>query len=123
MAPIVQAARRGELAGRRTAFRRIASARTSLRSLHRPASPLEMHNEPLVAGDTELGALTEALSRVLASGDLLPRRGGAWDITMPAGLDSPRPSQPFVEPLRGMAMREMAEPFVFGHYFGGARGR
>jgi hypothetical protein len=47
-----------------------------------------------------------------------PRRGSPWDITMPAELDSPRPSQPFEEPLRGMAIREVIEPHVFSHFFG-----
>jgi hypothetical protein len=37
---------------------------------------------------------------------------------MPAELDSPRPSQPFEEPLRGMAIREVIEPHVFSHFFG-----
>lgn len=37
---------------------------------------------------------------------------------MPAGLDTPRPSQPFEEPLRGMAIREVIEPQVFAHFFG-----
>jgi hypothetical protein len=37
---------------------------------------------------------------------------------MPAGLDTPRPSQPFEEPLRGMAIREVIEPQVFSHFFG-----
>jgi hypothetical protein len=45
-------------------------------------------------------------------------RGSPWDITMPAGLDTPRPSQPFEEPLRGMAIREVIEPQVFSHFFG-----
>ncbi len=45
-------------------------------------------------------------------------RGSPWDITMPAELDSPRPSQPFEEPLRGMAIREVIEPQVFSHFFG-----
>ncbi len=44
--------------------------------------------------------------------------GSPWDITMPAELDSPRPSQPFEEPLRGMAIREVIEPQVFTHFFG-----
>jgi len=80
-----------------------------------------MQNHPIVNGDTELGALTEALARVLASGDAQPRPRSPWDLTMPAGLDSPRPAQPIVEPLRGMAMREVLEPLIFGHYFGRRR--
>ena len=109
----------GELARGPCAFRRIGAEGPRYASLQFRQDPRQMHNHPIVNGDTELGALIEALARVLVHGDAQPRRHCPWDITMPAGLDSPRPSQPFEEPLRGMAMREMAEPFVFGHYFGG----
>ena len=63
-------------------------------------------------------ALAESLAALLASGDAQERRGRPWDITMPAGLDSPRPSQPFEEPLRGMVIREVIEPQIFRHFFG-----
>ena len=66
----------------------------------------------------ERRSLVESLARVLSAGDTEPRRGKPWDITMPAGLDTPRPSQPFEEPLRGMAIREVIEPQIFRHFFG-----
>ena len=66
----------------------------------------------------ERRALAESLAALLASGDAETRRGRPWDITMPAGLDSPRPSQPFEEPLRGMVIREVIEPQIFRHFFG-----
>ena len=62
--------------------------------------------------------LVESLARLLAEGDSEPPHGKPWDITMPAGLDTPRPSQPFEEPLRGMAIREVIEPQIFTHFFG-----
>ena len=42
----------------------------------------------------------------------------AWDNTMPAALDLAPPSQPFHEPLEGLATREVNEPGVFQHFFG-----
>ncbi|MEP7102414.1 MAG: hypothetical protein ABI781_18025 [Burkholderiales bacterium] len=41
-----------------------------------------------------------------------------WDNTMPASLDIAPPSQPFREPLEGLATREINEPGVFHHFFG-----
>ena len=69
-------------------------------------------------GEMERRALVESLALMLAEGDAEPRRGKPWDITMPAELDSPRPSQPFEEPMRGMAIREVIEPQIFRHFFG-----
>jgi hypothetical protein len=40
----------------------------------------------------------------------------AWGVTMPACLE-PAP-QPFLEPLHGLAMREVDEPELFRHFFG-----
>ena len=60
----------------------------------------------------------ESLAELLASGDAEVRRGRPWDIPRPADLDAPRPSQPFEEPLRGMAIREVIEPQIFRHFFG-----
>jgi hypothetical protein len=71
----------------------------------------------------ERRSLAESLAQLLATGDAEPRRGAPWDITMPAGLDSPRPSQPFEEPMRGMAIREVIEPQIFRHFFGTGRRR
>ena len=41
-----------------------------------------------------------------------------WDATRPAELERPAPSQPFREPLKGVAIREVTEPDVFRHFFG-----
>ena len=43
-----------------------------------------------------------------------------WDATCPVEFDPAPRSQPFAEPLRGMAMREVNEPDVFRHFFGAA---
>lgn len=42
-----------------------------------------------------------------------------WDATMPADLDALAPSEPFRETLTGLSMREVVEPGVFHHFFGG----
>ncbi len=44
--------------------------------------------------------------------------GTVWDNTMPAALDVAPPSQPFHEPIEGLATREVNEPGVFQHFFG-----
>ena len=41
-----------------------------------------------------------------------------WDATRPAELDAVPPSQPFREPVNGMAIREVHEPDIFRHFFG-----
>jgi len=46
--------------------------------------------------------------------------GAAWSSTMPAGLDLLPEPEPFHEALNGMAMREVHEPDVFRHFFGGS---
>ena len=55
--------------------------------------------------------------------DANARKGGAWDLTMPADLEKERrpASRPFEEPLRGLSMREVIEPDVFRHFFGATR--
>ena len=68
-------------------------------------------------GELERRVLAEALARLLAAGDAQQRRGKPWDITMPAGLDAPRPAAPFEEGVWGIATREVIEPQVFEHYF------
>jgi hypothetical protein len=37
---------------------------------------------------------------------------------LPVELDAVAPSQPFSEPLSGLATREVHEPGVFQHFFG-----
>jgi len=44
--------------------------------------------------------------------------GSPWDATRPAEFDVGTPSQPFREPVDGVAMREVLEPDVFRHFFG-----
>ena len=44
--------------------------------------------------------------------------GVPWDATRPADFDPAPPSQPFREPLTGVAIREVTEPDVFRHFFG-----
>ncbi len=41
-----------------------------------------------------------------------------WGETMPAALDPAPVSQPFVEHLVGLSMREVIEPDVFHNFFG-----
>ena len=41
-----------------------------------------------------------------------------WHATMPVALDPAPVSQPFVERLDGLTMREVSEPDVFRHFFG-----
>ncbi len=41
-----------------------------------------------------------------------------WHATMPVTLDPTPVSQPFVERLDGLAMREVSEPDIFRHFFG-----
>ncbi len=41
-----------------------------------------------------------------------------WDATRPADLEPVSVSQPFREPLEGVAIREVMEPDVFRHFFG-----
>ena len=46
--------------------------------------------------------------------------GSPWDNTMPAALDPAPISQPFREPMEGVVTREIHEPDVFHHFFGGS---
>jgi len=41
-----------------------------------------------------------------------------WDATRPAELEATPASEPFREPLRGLAIREVTEPEIFRHFFG-----
>jgi len=61
----------------------------------------------------ELPSLAGSLARRLAAATNAP-----WDATRPAELEVAVPSQPFREPVNGLAMREVNEPDVFRHFFG-----
>lgn len=52
------------------------------------------------------------------SAALNQRQGHAWINTMPAEFDPLVPSQPFHEPLSGLATREVHDYDVFRHFFG-----
>ena len=52
------------------------------------------------------------------AGRIAAATGAPWDATRPADLDAGAPSQPFREPVHGVAMREVHEPDVFRHFFG-----
>jgi hypothetical protein len=69
----------------------------------------------------ELPSLAELVRELVASqreGGYVAEFGSAWANTMPADLDTITPSQPFREPLCGLAIREVNEPEVFRHFFG-----
>jgi hypothetical protein len=44
--------------------------------------------------------------------------GTSYGVTMPAPFEATAPSEAFVEPLRGLAVREVREPEVFRLFFG-----
>jgi hypothetical protein len=71
---------------------------------------------PAVAGAIEW----EELPSLAGSLDKRPNaaRQTPWDATRPAELDAAVPSQPFREPVNGLAIREVNEPDVFRHFFG-----
>ncbi len=74
---------------------------------YRPAAPagaIEWEELPSLAG---------SLAQRIVAATTRP-----WDSTRPAGLDSSVPSQPFREPVDGLAIREVNEPDVFRHFFG-----
>jgi len=62
----------------------------------------------------ELPSLVGTLGRSLAAAT----HSSPWDATRPAALDMAPPSQPFREPVDGLALREVNEPDVFRHFFG-----
>ena len=65
------------------------------------------------------GALAERRKAAVGPGQRLPFAAtNAWDETRPAELDPTFASQPFQEPLSGLAIREVCEPDVFRHFFG-----
>ena len=75
---------------------------------YRPAAPagaIEWEELPSLAG---------SLAQRIVAATTRP-----WDSTRPAELDEGGvPSQPFREPVDGLAIREVNEPDVFRHFFG-----
>jgi hypothetical protein len=68
------------------------------------------------AGGIEWEELPSLVQRVRPS---LPGSAGVpWDSTRPAELEARPASQPFREPMQGVAIREVTEPDVFRHFFG-----
>ena len=61
----------------------------------------------------ELPSLAGSLAKRTSTPSQAP-----WDATRPAELEAAVPSQPFREPVNGMAIREVNEPDVFRHFFG-----
>jgi hypothetical protein len=61
----------------------------------------------------ELPSLAGSLAQRIVTSTTSP-----WDATRPAALDNPVASQPFREPVDGVAIREVNEPDVFRHFFG-----
>jgi hypothetical protein len=62
----------------------------------------------------ELPSLAGSLAKRLAAATSQT----PWDATRPADLEAPVPSQPFREPVNGLAIREVNEPDIFRHFFG-----
>jgi hypothetical protein len=60
----------------------------------------------------------DAAARTGGRDDTPPASVSPWDATLPVELDAVAPSQPFSEPLSGLATREVHEPGVFQHFFG-----
>jgi hypothetical protein len=70
---------------------------------------------PFPAGGIEWEELPSLVQRVRPT----PAVGAApWDATRPADLEPASVSQPFREPLQGVAIREVTEPEIFRHFFG-----
>ena len=70
----------------------------------------------LPQGSIEWEELPSLAQRVRPSSQT--HAGVPWDSTRPAELERSAPSQPFREPLKGVAIREVTEPDVFRHFFG-----
>ena len=68
-----------------------------------PAGAIEWEELPSLAGSLA--------QRIVAA-------TSPWDSTRPAELDDAAPSQPFREPVHGVAIREVNEPDIFRHFFG-----
>ncbi|HEX2540757.1 MAG TPA: hypothetical protein VHM00_06705 [Caldimonas sp.] len=73
---------------------------------------------PSPSGAIEWEELPSLAGRIRAASDGPSSAGVPWDATRPADFDPSPPSQPFREPLNGVAIREVLEPDVFRHFFG-----
>ena len=83
-------------------------------SLPRPHVPGAIEWEELPSLTSRVRSIGRALAAAEASASV-------WDATRPAALDpQARPSDPFREPVHGLAVREVVEPDVFRHFFGSA---
>jgi hypothetical protein len=72
----------------------------------------------VVLGTRHRDALAAARVRA-ATFERVAASGRVWDPTRPADLEPAlAATEPFSEPLRGLAMREVREPEVFRHFFG-----
>lgn len=65
----------------------------------------------------ELPSLVDNVRHRAAAAPATPATA-PWDATRPAELERAAPSQPFREPMHGVAIREVLEPDVFRHFFG-----
>jgi hypothetical protein len=99
------------------------------RALRLPAPPGSIEWEELpsladtlaqrlvVLGTRHRDALAAARARAAAF-ERIAAASRAWDPTRPADLEpAPASTEPFHEPLRGLAVREVREPEVFRHFF------
>ena len=59
-----------------------------------------------------------SLSHLLDRNDAAGHDAPVWAETMPAEFDALAQSDPFHEPLEGMAIREVNEPDIFKVFFG-----
>ncbi len=72
-----------------------------------------------IIGHRRIGtAVAAAGSRAADAMPVVPA-GRPWDSTRPAELDTTVVSSPFREPVEGIAIREVNEPDIFRHFFGG----
>lgn len=71
-----------------------------------------------LSGAIEWEELPSLAARVRARNESFTA-SAPWDSTRPAELDAAGPPMPFQEPLQGVSIREVTEPDVFRHFFGG----
>src|SRR5262245_65694703 len=93
--------------------------------MNRPAHPLAAARSVQAchfAADAIEWEELPSLTRMLRRGDLAPGVGHVWLNTEPMGLQPLQPAvampTPFVEPIDGLQVREIAGDGVFSHFFG-----